>query len=114
MLVEIEKPVAVDAVHRIEIERIGTGVRGPRFRVWHRDEVLIESARDPEHAACRALAARGLTGRLVSRWKDAAHDAMSMDIAWGAGRRAAEGDRQGLRFAKWNPPGHPGAEEDQD
>ena len=60
-------------------------------------------ADDPEFDACRALLARGVTGRLRTRHAGAAHDAMQMDIARGACRRIEETSKVGPRFARWSP-----------
>ena len=40
------------------------GKRGQYYRVYFRDGVLIEHTSNPEFEACRALVARGVTGRL--------------------------------------------------
>ena len=48
--------------HRITIEPISQGARGERYRVSYAGAVLIESCRDPEFDACRALRAQGITG----------------------------------------------------
>ena len=57
-----KKPVE----HRIEIERPHYTLAGARYRVTYLGATLIESARDPEFEACRALLARGITGTLVT------------------------------------------------
>ena len=51
--------------HRITIEPTEIrGERGQRYRVHYGDAVLIEDTWNPEFEACRALVARGITGRL--------------------------------------------------
>ena len=50
--------------HRIDIEPIRVGDRGYRYRVTFAGSVLIKNTRNPEYDACRALLAKGVTGRL--------------------------------------------------
>src|SRR5262245_29278865 len=51
--------------HRIVIEPATIrGDRGQYHRVYFQDGVLIEDTWNPEFEACRALVARGVTGRL--------------------------------------------------
>jgi hypothetical protein len=52
--------------HKITIECTRVGHRGQYYRVWYEGSVLIEECRYPEYDACRALLARGITGRLES------------------------------------------------
>ena len=66
-------------VNRIEIEPKTDG-----YRVWHDGDVLIERSHDPEYDACRVLLSRGVVGTLITKWKDAAYDAMRLDIEKGA------------------------------
>ena len=82
-------------VHRVFLTPLAG--RAGRFSVTYGGETLVASARDPGTDACRALLARGITGRLVTRWVGSDHDAMSMDIAAISTRRVEESDRHGLR-----------------
>ena len=50
--------------HSVIIEPTSLGVRGQYYRVRFRDEILVQYSRVPEFDACRALLARGITGRL--------------------------------------------------
>jgi hypothetical protein len=51
--------------HRIVIEPTSIrGERGQYYRVYFEGTVLIEDTWNPEFEACRALVARGITGRL--------------------------------------------------
>jgi hypothetical protein len=63
---------------------------------------LIESSRDPELDACRALVAIGITGRLAVWRSGAAHAASRVDIERGAKWSAVETDH-GPRFVPWQP-----------
>ncbi len=87
---EADAPAAAN-VHRIEIEVSHVTSGRTMYRVTYRGTELAVAG-DPEHAACRALLAMGVTGSLRTRWKSAAHDAMALDIERGAGRRTSEGE----------------------
>ena len=86
---------------RITLERLGSGARGDRWRVLHDGIVIVESSRDPEHDAARALAALGLTGTIETRHAGSAIVAMRFDIAKAAGRTVIEGERTGPKFGRW-------------
>ena len=62
--------------HKIIIEHIGKG----RYSVHHADETLIGATRQPEFDACRALLARGITGRLETWRHDVPYPCMRLDI----------------------------------
>ena len=49
---------------RITIQTTSIGQRGQHYRVTDAGRVLLESTREPLFDACRALAAKGITGRL--------------------------------------------------
>ena len=49
---------------RVEFEPIGLTEHGRRCRVTYAGETLVEGRRNPIFDACRALLARGITGRL--------------------------------------------------
>jgi hypothetical protein len=97
-----DQPTPPHAAHEVVLERVGIGNRGGRYAVTFRGEVICVS-RDPEFAACRELARRGLTGMLTTRWKDSPHPAMKIDIARGAKRRTEETGRDGLYTVRWKP-----------
>ena len=75
-----------ETVHRVEIERTRWTSTGARYHVTWRGEVLIESARDPEHEACRASLANGITGTVETYFPDGIVARMRLDIEKGAGR----------------------------
>jgi hypothetical protein len=55
--------------HRIVIEPTTIrSERGQHYRFHFEDAVLIEETWNPEFQACRALVARGITGRLET-WR---------------------------------------------
>jgi hypothetical protein len=69
----------------------------------HAGKVLIESTRNPEFDACRALLARGITGRLEV-WRPGRVSAdMRLDIERGARLTIRETDDRGLRLVRWEP-----------
>jgi hypothetical protein len=88
---------------RIIIEPISLGERGQLYRVTHNGAVLIERSRSPELDACRALLARGISGKLqVWRPGKTAHD-MQLDIERAAGWTVLENEREGPRLVRWRP-----------
>jgi hypothetical protein len=89
----------------IEIERlpIPPGAKAGRWRVWHDGAVLCGRARDPEHAACRALLALGITGTLTTRHKGSTTISMSLDIARGAEFTTSDPDKGRLKVIRWHP-----------
>lgn len=80
-------------IYCVVIETASTAGESQAFHVWL-DGALLVISRDPEHAACRALLQRGLTGPLITRWRGSPHEAMRLDIESGAQRAIAEGRRQ--------------------
>jgi hypothetical protein len=73
--------------------------------VTHNGVTLIESTKNPEFDSARALLARGIVGQ-VEVWRHgASFPSMRLDIEKAARLTAKEGDRDGLRFARWHP--HP-------
>jgi hypothetical protein len=88
---------------RIEIEPIGLGDRGHRYRVTYAGAILIERSHNPELDACRELLAKGITGRLEVWRLGAAFPAMILDIETGARLTVAETEIAGPRFLRWRP-----------
>ena len=75
-------------------------------------ETLIESARDPEHEACRALLAKGTTGKLVIYSPGSSVARSNIDIEKGARMTIVENVKDGPRTARYRP--HPGSTEQDD
>ena len=69
----------------------------------HNDDTLIESTKNPEFDAARALLARGIVGQLEIWRRGASSPAMRLDIEKGARLTVEEGDCEGLRFVRWRP-----------
>src|SRR5690242_11499679 len=70
--------------HCIELKLTHNAGTGARYRVTYLGKTLIESARDPEFEACRALLAKGVTGTLVTYSPGSFVPRMRVDIAKGA------------------------------
>ena len=87
----------------VTLERIGSGARGDRWRVIHDGIVLVESSRDPEHDAARALTALGLTGTIETRHPRSAIVSMRLDISKAATSTVIENKRSGPRLGRWQP-----------
>ena len=96
---------ATPVEHKVEIEELPHAPTAAviRYRVWHDDAVLIETCRDPEFDACRALLAQGKTGRMTTFRRGGSTPCMLIDVERGAGVRTAEGAKSGPRLARWQP-----------
>ena len=90
--------------HRITIEPTEIrGERGQRYRVHYGDAVLIEDTWNPEFEACRALVARGVTGRLdVWRAGKTHPDMIVPDIEEGARWTVVETTRSAPSLGRGN------------
>ena len=89
--------------HRIDIEVVGLGERGHRYRVTYEGRTLIASCRVPGLDACRALLALGITGRLEmwrpgKPWPD-----MQLDIEGAAKWTVLENEDEVPRLVPWRP-----------
>ena len=98
--------------HRIEIEHTHYASTGARYRVTYLGETLIESARDPEYEACRALLAKGVKGKMVTYSPGSLVARMRIDIETGAKLTIIENAKEGPRRARYRP--HPGSTEPDD
>jgi hypothetical protein len=78
------------------------GVRGPVYRVMYADEVLLEHW-DPEFEACRALLARGITGKLETWRPDGTYRTLILDIEKAAGLTVKEPAAESVRIVPWVP-----------
>lgn len=92
------------AIHVIDIEALPVAplAQRQRFRVWHDGRVLIEATRDPEHEACRALLALGLTGQLQTTWCGKKGICAKFDIETAAQFTTSDADN-GTRTVRWKP-----------
>jgi hypothetical protein len=95
--------IGEDGVIKITIERTHIrGVRGQHFRVYADGAVLVEDTWNPEHDACRALVARGITGRFETWWRDSQHGSMRGDIETCAKQTIEESAKVGLKLRDWH------------
>src|SRR5215470_486725 len=95
---------------RVELEPIGLTEHGRRYRVTYAGEVLTEGRRNPIFDACRALLARGITGRLEVWRRGKTSADMQLDIEPGALFAIRETARESIRLVPWEPlPPHTGA-----
>ena len=74
--------------------------------LWHVEftgEQIVTAARDPEYTACRALLARGVTGK-VTFVHESGMAGLTMGIEHGAGLTVDEATRDGRpRVVKYRP-----------
>jgi hypothetical protein len=91
--------------HRVELELTHYAGTRARYRVTYLGKTLIESARDPEFEACRALLARGVTGTLVTYNPGSSVARMRIDIAKGAQLMTIDNAEVGPRVGRYRP--HP-------
>lgn len=89
--------------HSILIEPVSLGDRGYRYCVTYNGKVLLESVREPLLEACRALAAKGLRGRLQMWRTGKAYPDMVADIERGARLTVAETAGSGPVLRAWQP-----------
>jgi hypothetical protein len=92
---------AASPEHRIEIERTHYRSTGARYRVTYLDETLVESARDPEFQACRALLAKGVTRTLVTYSPGSSAPRLRVDIEQGAKLMTIDSATDGPRFGRY-------------
>jgi hypothetical protein len=92
----------MDCSTRVDLETIGLTEHGQRYRVTYVGETLVEGRRNPVFAACRALLARGITGRLEV-WRPGKTSAdLQLDIERGAGLTISETDKRSLQLVRWS------------
>jgi hypothetical protein len=91
-----------EPAHRIEAQVICYGGRGPVYRVTYAGEVLIKACRCPLFDACRALLARGMTGRLELWCPGKATFDAACDVQVGARHTIAESETRSLQLAPWS------------
>jgi hypothetical protein len=95
------KPIQLQA-HRIDVQIIRYGVRGPIYLVMYAGDVLLEHW-NPEFEACRALLARGITGKLETWRPGGTHPALILDIEKAAKLTVEESDSVRVRIVPWKP-----------
>jgi hypothetical protein len=88
---------------RVDLEPIGLTEQGQRYRLTYAGETIVEGRRNPVFDACRALLARGITGRLEVWRRGKASADMQLDIERGAGLAICETATVSLRVVPWLP-----------
>ena len=88
---------------RVEFEPIGLTEHGRRYRVTYAGETLVEGRRNPIFDACRALLARGITGRLEVWRRGKTIADMQLDIERDARLAILETATETLRVVPWRP-----------
>jgi hypothetical protein len=89
--------------HRVDVQIVRYGVRGPVYRVRYADEVLISACRCPLLDSCRALLARGITGRLELWRAGKATFDVACDVQVGAQYTVIESETESVRQIRWSP-----------
>jgi hypothetical protein len=88
---------------RVEIERTNLTEHGQRYRVTYAGKILAEGRPNPIFDACRALLARGITGRLEMWRRDKTSADMQLDIERGALFAIRETTTLSLGLVPWHP-----------
>ena len=91
------------STHTILIEPVTCGVQGQRYRVTYLGRVLLDRVREPLFDACRALAAKGIAGRLEMWRPGRTAPDMAVEIGQGARVAVAETAGHGPVFRQWQP-----------
>jgi hypothetical protein len=76
---------------------------GPVYRVTYDGQTLLARCRCPLLDACRALLAKGVTGRLELCSPGSASFDVSIDIEEGAKWTILETETESLRLVRWTP-----------
>jgi hypothetical protein len=72
------------------------------YSVGFAGELIVEGSSNPEHDACRAMLARGITGTLLLLDCDTGKERSRIDIERGALWFVSE-DQRGFRVKRWAP-----------
>jgi hypothetical protein len=90
--------------HQVLIEPTYRNASRQFYRATFKGEEIVARSWDPEFAACRALKARGLTGRVEFFRAGLPHPCLIVrDLARGAGLRTLEDECRGPVLKKWQP-----------
>jgi hypothetical protein len=74
------------------------------YKAIVKGEVIVAKSSDPVHAACRAMKARGLSGRVEFYRPGVPYPGLVVhDLDKAAGFRLVETERQGPVIKKWRP-----------
>jgi hypothetical protein len=89
--------------HRVGAQVVRYGARGPVYCVRYADEILIGTCRCPLFDSCRALLARGITGRLELWRAGKATFDVACDVQVGAQYTVLESETESVRLGRWSP-----------
>ena len=90
--------------HRVTIEPTQRSASRQFYRATYNGDEITKRSWDPEFAACRALKARGLTGRVDFFWAGHSHPYLIVrDLVRGAALLALEDECRGPVLKKWQP-----------
>lgn len=84
-----------EMITRVDISAAGAG----RFKVALSGELILASARDPEHEVARELLARGITGRLETYFNGTR--SVVLDIEKAAQLSVSDGATRSMRLVPW-------------
>lgn len=91
----------------VMLERDQRSLRPGEPEKWNAtlgDKPLLRRVRDPEHDACRALLAKGITGKVTFVHKSTGMAGLTMDVEKSAGRTVRETTKDGRpRTVKFVP-----------
>lgn len=73
------------------------------WNVFLNDQEFVSRHRDPEHAACRELAANGILGKALFVHRASGMPGMLMDIERAAKFAVVDDDKEGLRTVRYVP-----------
>jgi hypothetical protein len=90
-------------VHRVTIEPTHRSPKRQYYKATLNGEEIVAKSSDPEFAACRAMKAMGLSGRVEFYRPGATHPGLIVyDLIKGASLRVVECD-DGPVLKKWRP-----------
>lgn len=89
-------------MHKILIVPGRHAARGQLFSGYMGERLLVDRTYDPEHAACRVLAAEGLSGLVETYWPGKPYACMRLDIQRAAKRAVSSLDIKQREFVPYN------------
>lgn len=99
-----DEPRIAATTTRVVITKVAVGQRGPLYSATlDNGEVLVARSRDADFDACRVLASRGVTGKLITRRPGDTYDSLTIDIERAAKLSARETALSGPRIVKFTP-----------
>jgi hypothetical protein len=91
-------------IHRVIIEPTHTSPKRQYYKATLDGEVIVSKSADPEFAACRAMKAMGLSGRVEFYRPGVSYPGLIVhDLSKAAGLRVVETETVGPILKKWHP-----------